>query len=147
MTMRYTADPRFGHENVIEFCNRPFKSVQEMDDTLLKNMYLALVPSIRFFCGIQCLFLWSAIRKVLPRTGGLKKKSLSQQLRTLNSSRTTDDYVPDAQCLVMWLPLKWSRISQDVSVSNRHQCSPLMNNLLSCRSFQGHWPKPCHRHP
>jgi calcineurin-like phosphoesterase family protein len=38
MTIWYTADLHFGHENVIEFCDRPFKTVEEMDTTLLANM-------------------------------------------------------------------------------------------------------------
>jgi calcineurin-like phosphoesterase family protein len=38
MTIWYTADLHFGHENVIEFCDRPFKTVEEMDTALLANM-------------------------------------------------------------------------------------------------------------
>lgn len=38
MTIWYTADPHFGHENVIEFCDRPFSSAEEMDRVLLSNM-------------------------------------------------------------------------------------------------------------
>ena len=32
----YIGDIRFGHENVINFDNCPFGSVQEMDDTIIK---------------------------------------------------------------------------------------------------------------
>ena len=31
----YTSDLHFGHENVIRFDNRPFRSVSEMDYTLI----------------------------------------------------------------------------------------------------------------
>lgn len=44
MTIWYTADLHFGHQNVIEFCNRPFKSVQEMDAALLGNMRKCIGP-------------------------------------------------------------------------------------------------------
>lgn len=31
----YTADPHFGHRNILAHCNRPFSSVEEMDKALI----------------------------------------------------------------------------------------------------------------
>lgn len=31
------ADPHFGHENIIRYCNRPFESATEMDKALIDN--------------------------------------------------------------------------------------------------------------
>lgn len=38
--MRYwfTADLHFGHANIIKFCNRPFKNVEDMNYKLLRNI-------------------------------------------------------------------------------------------------------------
>lgn len=40
----YTADPHFGHENVIKFNNRPFRSGSHMDAVMMQNLWAMVGP-------------------------------------------------------------------------------------------------------
>jgi metallophosphoesterase superfamily enzyme len=44
MTNWYTADTHFGHENVIKFCKRPFRSANHMDAVLMQNLWAMVGP-------------------------------------------------------------------------------------------------------
>lgn len=60
--MRYffTADLHLGHKNIIEYCNRPWKTVEEMNVGLISNWNSVVSPDDTvfflgdlFFCGKQ----------------------------------------------------------------------------------------------
>ena len=36
MTIWFTADQHFGHTNIIEYCNRPYDTIDEMDADLIQ---------------------------------------------------------------------------------------------------------------
>ena len=37
MSILLTADPHFGHRKILQYCNRPFANVSEMDEALITN--------------------------------------------------------------------------------------------------------------
>jgi len=45
MTIFFTADTHFGHDNVIRFCNRPYSSAAEMDEKLTENWNQSVNPN------------------------------------------------------------------------------------------------------
>jgi calcineurin-like phosphoesterase family protein len=44
MTIWFTADTHFGHENVIQYCQRPYSSVSDMDEQLIENWNHSVQP-------------------------------------------------------------------------------------------------------
>jgi len=46
----FTSDQHFYHENVIKYCNRPFSSVEEMNQILIKNWNNTVGPDDIVYC-------------------------------------------------------------------------------------------------
>lgn len=40
----YTADPHFGHEAILTHAERPFRSIEHMDATLIERMWSRVGP-------------------------------------------------------------------------------------------------------
>ena len=67
-----TADFHFGHSNIIRYCNRPFRSVEEMDQTILDRLNASVKANdILYFLGDFCIGsrrrLWSTASRFAAR--------------------------------------------------------------------------------
>lgn len=66
-----TSDTHFNHANIIKFCNRPFDSVESMNETLISN-WNSTVPKdgVVFHLGDFALGGSEAWHNILPRLNG-----------------------------------------------------------------------------
>ena len=55
MKIFFTSDTHFGHSNIIEYCNRPFKNIEHMNKELIKRFNERVKPEDSvFFLGDFC---------------------------------------------------------------------------------------------
>ncbi len=68
----FTSDHHFGHSNIIKYCNRPFKSVDEMNEEMV-NRWNEVVEKddIVYYLGDFSLSI-KAVEQYLPRLNGNK---------------------------------------------------------------------------
>lgn len=64
----FTADTHFGHTNIIEFCNRPFATVEDMNERLIENWNIFIKnKDIVYHLGD---FAWRKPHEVIDRLNG-----------------------------------------------------------------------------
>lgn len=67
------ADTHFNHKNIIKYCNRPFSSIEEMNETLINNWNSVVKNNDRvFMLGDFCLSGKDKIIKIGNQLNGRK---------------------------------------------------------------------------
>lgn len=77
----FTSDTHFGHRNIIQYTNRPFDSVEEMDEALISNWNKVVKPDdIVYHLGDVCVGSKSAgidkleyCKQIVSRLNGRKR--------------------------------------------------------------------------
>lgn len=84
----FTSDNHFNHHNIIEYCNRPFKTAEEMNSVMIKN-WNSVVPErgIVFILGDFCFghnqtWLW-----LLDALNGIKHLIVGNHDKNITPSK------------------------------------------------------------
>ena len=67
----FTSDTHFNHTNILRYCNRPFKTVGQMNETIITNWNNVVGPDdVIFHLGDFCLGGAEEWNKILDRLNG-----------------------------------------------------------------------------
>lgn len=84
----FTSDPHYWHKNVINYCQRPFSDVVEMNEALIAN-YNALVSDedIVYFLGDICFSGITKAKAIVQRLKGQKHLIMGNHDRGLKPAK------------------------------------------------------------
>lgn len=68
-----SSDWHFGHANIIKYANRPFSSVEEMDEIMIARHNALVKPHDKFYCLGDIAFRREVMERILPRLNGKKR--------------------------------------------------------------------------
>ena len=73
MTAFFTSDTHFGHRNILQYCNRPFSSVEEMDEHMIRvwNETVGVEDTI-FHLGDFSFYNTTESKRIIDRLNGHK---------------------------------------------------------------------------
>lgn len=89
----FTADPHFGHTNIIRYCNRPFRDKNHMDEMLIKNWNDVVLPRDTVYV-LGDFTLSSDAQKYIDRLTGDKKFLAGSHDQNWFGKATGVDYLP-----------------------------------------------------
>ena len=118
----YISDTHFGHANIMRLCNRPFSSVEEMDNIIINNWNNKVMPEDDiFFLGDFCFKSGKAPQEYLKRLNGHKyfiignhDQSIKKDIRGLSKYLEDITYYlevkdEDSKIILMHYPiLEWN---------------------------------------
>jgi calcineurin-like phosphoesterase family protein len=91
-----TSDLHFGHKNVIEFCNRPFGSVEHMDQSLIDNWNMVVGHSDHvWFLGDFSFATEERTRDILKQLKGIKHLIVGNHDRKGRAEKLFNKYWQD----------------------------------------------------
>lgn len=68
----FTSDQHYWHARVIEYCGRPYKDVNEMNEMMIKNWNDVVQPDDTVYCLGDFSLAIRAVEVITPRLNGIK---------------------------------------------------------------------------
>jgi calcineurin-like phosphoesterase family protein len=67
MNVYFSADFHLGHSNILKYCGRPFKNIEEHDETIIKNFQEVLLPEDHLWLLGDISFTGRDLREYMKR--------------------------------------------------------------------------------
>lgn len=151
MTIWFTADTHFGHDNIIRFCNRPFKDWREMNDVLAENYNNCVgVNDTVYHLGDFAFMSQSRAIEMIKRLNG-KKYFLAGNHDKPLFKRDSDFRIevrPDIEPYLEWVKDYHEMTIQDKTVNRKNQMIVLGHyaKRIWNKSHWGAWSLYGHSH-
>ena len=95
----FTSDQHFGHFNIIRLCNRPFISLDEMNETLLARWNAKVKAEDTVYILGDLFFRAATVEPVLKSLNGRKHLVLGNHDHSWTNRVKLDDYFESVQTL------------------------------------------------
>jgi len=88
----FTSDPHFGHRNIIKYCNRPFDSIEEMDEILIDKWNMVIdYDDLIICCGDFSLTNPKRTNEILTKLNGNKILIIGNHEKSVLSNKANRD--------------------------------------------------------
>lgn len=102
MTLVYfIADPHFGHENVLRLCNRPFDTIEQMNETLIQNWNRRVTGSDNIYIVGDMFFRCDDPEAILRRLHGKKHLLIGNHDSSWMSKVKLDKYFKSVELMAI----------------------------------------------
>ena len=132
----FTSDQHFGHKNIIEYCNRPFSSISEMDKEIVRRWNSVVSENDTVYVLGDVSFYNTALSKrIIKKLNGKKilvrgnHDSSHKRMKDMGFDETHDklDYMlPDGRSALLWhYPLPDCLLEDyDILIHGHTHCKP-----------------------
>lgn len=129
MTTYFISDTHFGHANILRHCKRPFSSVGEMDDAIVRNWNAIVRPKDTVYHLGD--FAWNPIitREILGRLNGT--------IHLIQGNH-------DKRILKKDIPERFASVSPYLEIKVRDEEMDVKQNLILCHYPMEVWNKSHH---